>query len=151
MSRRSRWRTVGWGLAAVVVSAELALVEVFWLPLRIGLVPVPVSVFAAVFGNLLFVGAAYRLSGSRLVGVLPALVWMAVALGATVRRPEGDLIITGGGVSGVVNLAFLLVGVVAAAFAVGRVLGRPGARRRTLTIDRGVSAPPAGSDSGDAR
>ena len=42
-----------------------------------------------------------------------------------IRRPEGDLLITGGGATGVVNLAFLLLGVLAAAFAVGRVLGGP--------------------------
>jgi hypothetical protein len=98
-------------------------VEVFWLPLRIGGVLVPVSVAAAVAGNVLLVGWAHRLSGSRLVAVLPAVVWLVVAVAASMRRPEGDLVITGGGVAGVVNLGFLLLGVVAAAFAVGRVLG----------------------------
>jgi hypothetical protein len=111
------------GLAVVVVAGWLAVVEVFWLPLRIGGVLVPVSVAAAVAGNVLLVGWAHRLSGSRLVAVLPAVVWLVVAVAASMRRPEGDLVITGGGVAGVVNLGFLLLGVVAAAFAVGRVLG----------------------------
>jgi hypothetical protein len=115
----------GKGLAAVVVAGWLALVEVFWLPLRIGGVLVPVSVAAAVAGNLLLVGWAYRWSGSRAVAVLPAVVWLVVAVAASMRRPEGDLVITGAGISGVVNLGFLLLGVVAAAFAVGRVLGSP--------------------------
>jgi hypothetical protein len=39
------------------------------------------------------------------------------------RRPEGDLVLIGTGAAGVVNLAFLLLGVLAAAVAVGRVLG----------------------------
>jgi hypothetical protein len=112
-------------VAAVVVSAWLALVEVFWLPLRIGLVPVPLSVVAAVAGNLLLVAWAHRLSGSRVVAVLPALAWGVVAITASLRRPEGDLVITGSGAAGVVNLAFLLLGVTAAAFAVGRVLATP--------------------------
>ncbi|MGY1811099.1 hypothetical protein ACI8AF_27340 [Blastococcus sp. SYSU D00669] len=116
---------VGWGLLVVAVAGWLALVEVFWLPLRVGGVLVPVSLVAAVVGNLLLVAAAHRLSGSRVVAVLPALVWGTVALAAAQRRPEGDLVLTGGGALGVLNLLFLLAGVVAAAFAVGRVLTMP--------------------------
>jgi hypothetical protein len=98
-----------------------------------------VSVVAAVAGNLLLVPLAARLTGSRLLAALPALVWLTVAVAASIRRPEGDLVITGGGLSGFVNLAFLLLGVVAAAFAVGRVLAAPVSPRRS------------GSGSGGAR
>jgi hypothetical protein len=133
-------RLLGWAVAAVVVAAWLALVEVLWLPWRVGGVPVPVSLLAAVAGNLLLVGAARRLSGSRLVAVLPAVVWLVIALGATMRRPEGDLLLPGGdAVTSTLTLGFLLLGVLAAAFAVGRVLGAP------------VSPPGAGSGSGGAR
>ena len=131
---------LGWAVAAVVVAAWLALVEVFWLPWRLGGVPVPVSLPAAVAGNLLLVTAAWRLSGSRLVAVLPAVVWLVIALGATMRRPEGDLLLPGGdALTSTLVLAFLLLGVLAAAFAVGRVLSAP------------VSSPGAGSGSGGAR
>ncbi|WP_138735612.1 hypothetical protein [Modestobacter excelsi] len=131
---------LGWAVAAVAVAAWLALVEVFWLPWRLGGVPVPVSLLAAVAGNLLLVGAARRVSGSRLVAVLPAVAWLVIALAATMRRPEGDLLLPGGdAVTSAVNLGFLLLGVLAAAFAVGRVLGAP------------VSPPGAGSGSGGAR
>jgi hypothetical protein len=134
MSRRP-WALLGWALLAVVVSCWLALVEILWLPLRIGAVLVPVSVAAAVGGNLLLVALAHRLSRSRVVAVLPAVVWMVLALGASQRRPEGDLLIIGGGASGYVNLAFLLLGVVAAAFAVARVLAAPRRRRPPATAD----------------
>ena len=87
--------------------------------------PIPLSVLAAVAGNLLLVPLAHRLSGSRAVAVLPGVVWLVVALGATVQRPEGDLVLTGGGATGAVGLAFLVCGVIAAAFAVGRVLAAP--------------------------
>jgi hypothetical protein len=111
---------------------------------------VPVSVVAAVVGNLMLVGLALRLTGSRLVAVLPALVWGAVAVGAMIRRPEGDLILTGGGALGMVNLAFLLLGVTAAAVAVGRALAGP--RTRPTARPRTEPAPhPAGSGSGGAR
>jgi hypothetical protein len=128
-----------WALAALAVAAWLALVEAFWLPLRAGAVPIPLSVLAAVAGNLLLVPLAHRLSGSRVVAVLPGVVWLVVALGATVRRPEGDLVLAGGGVTGAVGLAFLVCGVIAAAFAVGRVLAAP------------VRPAPSGSGSGGAR
>ena len=138
-----------WGLTAVVVAAWLALVEVFWLPLRVGGVLVPLSVLVAVVGNLILPAGALRVSGSRLVAVLPAITWLVVAVGGMVRRPEGDLVMIGGGASGVVNLAFLMLGVLAAAFSVGRLLGGP---RRPAVSPGGVPAPdPAGSGTGGAR
>jgi hypothetical protein len=132
-------RRTGAALLVAGLAAWLALVEVFWLPLRVAGVLVPVSVVAAVAGNLLLVPLAAWLTGSRVLAALPALVWLTVAVAASIRRPEGDLVITGGGSSGFVNLAFLLLGVVAAAFAVGRVLAAP------------VSRPRSGSGSGGAR
>ena len=138
-------RAVG-GLTVVVVAVWLALVEVFWLPLRIGGLLVPLSVVAAVVGNLLLPGWALRLTGSRLVAALTGVAWLGVAIAGMIRRPEGDLIITGGGATGVVNLGFLLFGVLAAAFAVGRAMAGP------RPVVRDDAAPdPAGSGSGGAR
>ena len=133
---------VGGGLLVVALAAWLALVEVFWLPLRVSGVPVPVSVLAAVAGNLLLVGLAARLTGSRLAAVLPAVVWLVVAVAAAIPRPEGDLLLTGSGLLGVLTLAFLLAGVVAASFAVGKVLAVP---------RDGVRPARTGSGSGGAR
>lgn len=139
-------RLLGWGVAAVLVALWLALVEVFWLPLRVGGLLVPLSIVAAVTANLLLPATALRMSGSRLIGVLPAVVWLVVAIGAMSRRAEGDLVITGGGVTGTFNLAFLLLGVLAASLAVGRVLsGGPAVRPGAAPRDR------AGSGTGGAR
>jgi hypothetical protein len=113
----------GWALTVVIAAAWLALVEVFWLPLRVGGVLFPLSIAAAVWGNLLLTRLALRWSGSRAVAVLPGVTWGVVAVAAMSRRPEGDLVLTGTGAAGVVNLAFLLLGVLAAAVAIGRVLG----------------------------
>ena len=138
----------GWAVTALVVAGWLARVEVFWLPLRVGGVLVPLSVLVAVVGNLLLPAAALRFSGSRLVAVLPAVTWLVVAVAAMIRRPEGDLVMTGVGGAGVVNLAFLMLGVLAAAFSVGRVLG--GARRLPVRPDGVPAADPAGSGTGGA-
>ncbi|MGY1914499.1 hypothetical protein [Blastococcus sp. SYSU DS0973] len=144
MSRRP-WAAVAWGACAVAVAAWLALVEVFWLPLRVGGVLVPVSVAAAVVGNVLLVRAALWLSGSRAVAVLPAVTWLVVAVGAMVRRPEGDLLMGAGGALGIVNVVFLLAGVLAGAFAAGQALGAP--PRAVMP----APAEPAGSGTGGAR
>jgi hypothetical protein len=141
---------LGAAVLAVAVAAWLSVVEVLWLPLRVGGVLVPVSIPAAVVGNLLLVHAAHRLTRSRVVAVLPALVWGVVAVAASTRRAEGDLVLVGGGATGTVNLAFLLLGVVAAAFAVGRVLAGPRPERRPAP-PVAVSAPRAGSGTGGAR
>jgi hypothetical protein len=147
MSRRS-WVVLGWAVVAVAVACWLTLVEILWLPLRIGGVLVPVSVVAAVVGNLLLVDGAHRLSRSRAVAALPAVVWLVLALVASQQRAEGDLLITGGGASGYVNLAFLLFGVVAAAIALGRLVRAPRRRRPRPAPD---DQRPAGSGSGGAR
>jgi hypothetical protein len=117
-------QTAGWSLVAVLVSAWLALVEVFWLPLRIGGVLLPLSVVGAVVGNLLVGAAARRLSGSGAAAVLPAVAWLVVVVAAMIPRSEGDLLIVGGGTTGVVNIVFLMAGVVSAAYSTGRALAR---------------------------
>ncbi len=136
------------GVLCLAIAVWIALVEVFWLPLRVGGVLIPVSVAAAVVANLMLPPLALRLSESRLVAAGTGIAWLVVAVASMIRRPEGDLLITGGGATGVVNLAFLLLGVLAAAFAVGRALGGP---RRPFTPDDAPERRPAGSDSGGAR
>jgi hypothetical protein len=118
----------GWSLAAVLASGWLTVVEVFWLPLRIDGVLVPLSVVAAVVGNLLIGAAARRLSGSGAAAVLAAVAWLVIVVAAMIRRSEGDLLIVGGGDTGVVNIVFLLAGVVSAAYATGRALAVPSSR-----------------------
>jgi hypothetical protein len=121
-------RTAGGSLAAVLVSAWLAVVEVFWLPLRIGGVLVPLSVVGAVVGNLVIGAAARRMSGPGTVAVLAAVAWLVVVVAAMIPRSEGDLLIVGAGDTGIVNVVFLMAGVVSAAYATGRALatGRAG-------------------------
>ncbi|RBY85324.1 hypothetical protein [Blastococcus sp. TF02A-26] len=130
-------RAVAGGAAAVLVAAWFALVEVLWLPLRIGGFPVPLSIPVAMAVNLLLVTWTHRLTGSRVAAVLPALVWLVVVVPASQQRSEGDVLLIGDWR----GLAFLLLGVLGASLAVGRVVGTPPAR----------GAAPAGSGSGGAR
>lgn len=145
----SRARQLGGGVLVVAVAVWLAVVEVFWLPLRVAGVLFPLSVVVAVVANLLLPRLALRLSASRLAAALTGVAWLVVVVAGMIRRPEGDLLITGGGATGVVNLAFLLLGVLAAAFAVGRALGGP--VRRPISRDDAPVVRPAGSGTGGAR
>ncbi|MGZ4548802.1 MAG: DUF6113 family protein [Blastococcus sp.] len=95
--------------------------------------------------------ATRRLSGSGVVAVLPAVTWLVVVVAAMMRRREGDLLIVGGGDTGVVNLAFLLVGVVAAAYAAGRALAEPRRPPVSPAPDAAGAAARTGSGSGGAR
>jgi hypothetical protein len=142
-----------WSLAAVAAAGWLAVVEVLRLPLRVGGFLLPLSIVAAVVGNLLLTDLCRRASGSRLVATLPVLAWLVVVVAASSRRPEGDLLVTGGGATGVVNLAFLLTGVLAGAFAVGRMLGGPPRApvRPEPDPDPEPAAGRVGSGSGGAR
>jgi hypothetical protein len=121
----ARWLQVAaWSVAAVLVSGWLALVEVFWLPLRVGGVLLPLSIVGAVVGNLTVGTAARRLSGSGAPAVAAAVAWLVVVVAGMIPRSEGDLLIVGGGLTGVVNIVFLMAGVVSAAYATGWALVR---------------------------
>lgn len=117
-------------LLVLVLALGCAIVEVFYLPLRAGPVLLPLSVLAAVAGNLALTRAMYEVTGSVWPALLPGAVWLAVIGRSAIARPEGDLLITDGGsstASAVVNLAFLLLGSLSLAFAVG-TLRRPARR-----------------------
>lgn len=122
-------------VAVLVLAAICAILEVFYLPLRAGSALLPLSILAAVAGNVVFTRAMYEIAGSVWSALLPGAVWLAVIARAATARPEGDLLITDGGTSSgtaVVNLAFLLLGALALAYAVG-TLGRPQRSRGTPT------------------
>lgn len=109
------------GALITVAAVELAVLECFLLPLRIGSVPVPLSIPMAVLVNVGLPALAYRLTSSRAVAATPVIVWIAVVIIASVPRPEGDVIVTGTWR----GIAFLILGAVAGAYAVGRLLAAP--------------------------
>lgn len=114
---------VGWqracGSVLVGVGAvELAIVECFLVPLRVGTVPLPVSVVLAVVGNVALTRLMWRASLHRAVAGVPVVVWLVAVLVLAAKRQEGDLVVPGTGM----GLAFLFLGTIAGAFAVGQVI-----------------------------
>lgn len=103
----------------------LAVLGVFWTPLMIGTVRVPVSILLAVGGNLGLIWLGWRLTRHRFLALVPGLIWAVVALLGANITTEGDLLLAS---NNWVALVFLLSGSVAVGFAAYRLIltGRSG-------------------------
>jgi hypothetical protein len=112
------WQRVLGGLLVAVGAVELAVVESFLVPLRAGTVPLPVSVLLAVVGNVALTRLMWRACRHRGAAAAPVVAWLVVVLVLAARRQEGDLVVPGTAT----GLAFLLLGTVAGAFALGQVV-----------------------------
>ncbi|HET9254421.1 MAG TPA: hypothetical protein VFO16_04355 [Pseudonocardiaceae bacterium] len=121
--------SLGARLTLVVLMADalaLAVVELLYLPLRVGGVPFPVTILLAALSCPWLVSSAAELGGSRLLAVVPMLVW-ALALGVFgVGGPGGDVLLTDDWRS----VLLMTAGAVPGAVALGRVMAsRPGPPR----------------------
>ena len=116
------------GVLISLFSIGLAVVEAFLVPLRIGTVPLPLSVLLAVAGNAGLTKLAVRQTGSIVWGVLQPVLWLLVIVVLSLPRPEGDLIVPGS----LTGLVFLFAGAVAGAYGVAsEIPRRAGASART--------------------
>jgi hypothetical protein len=113
------------GVAVAGVAVQAAVVECFLVPLHVGRWPVPVSVPAAVVGNVLLARLMARLTGRRNTAVLPPVLWLGVVLVLAAPRAEGDLVVPGSPT----GLAFLFFGAIAGALGAASAL-MPGGRWR---------------------
>lgn len=123
----ARGGPLGWLELVLVVLAALllAVVECFLVPLRIGSVPMPVSVPLALAGNVVLARLAARVSGRPVAAILPPLLWLGIVLVLAGKRAEGDLVVPGT----VTGLVFLLGGTVAGAYGATSAFGRYSATR----------------------
>jgi len=113
------------GVAVAGVAVQAAVVECFLVPLHVGRWPVPVSVPAAVVGNILLARLIARLTGRRTTAVLPPALWLVVVLVLAAPRAEGDLVVPGN----LTGLAFLFFGATAGALGAASAV-MPGGRWR---------------------
>lgn len=118
------------GLLVAVAAVGLAIVECFLVPLRIGTVPVPVSVPLAVVGNVVLARLAGRLTGRAAAAVAPPVLWLAVVLVLAAPRAEGDLVVPGT----LTGLVFLFAGAVSGAYGAASTITR---RRGPAPAPRG--------------
>jgi hypothetical protein len=101
-------------LLALALAGMSALFEAFLAPLFWGSIRVPLSLVAAIVGNLALVWFAYTVTGRRLAAAGPALVWMVVIVAASTRTTEGDLVLAS---NNWVGIATMIAGSIA--FAAG--------------------------------
>lgn len=108
------------GFLVAFGALELAVWECFLVSLHIGSVAVPISALLALVGNF---GLPYLMrvaTRNRVAMVLPAAIWLVVALMFSIQRPEGDLIVPGDWA----GVAFLFTGMVAAGIGTGWQIGK---------------------------
>jgi hypothetical protein len=121
----SRAAAVALAVAAVLVAtfgaALTAVLSAFLVPLRIGTVAVPLSVLIVIVGNAAAVRFAYRATGRKLAMAAPAMGWLVTTMPFTVRRAEGDLVIS----DGWTGLAVLFCGSLALAVSAYLVIVAP--------------------------
>jgi hypothetical protein len=113
------------GVVVVCAAAALSgLLEVMLVPLYAGRVLVPVAVVLAVAGNLVLPRLARSLVNSTWAAAAPVAVWLVVtvALGFS-ARPEGDVLLPGGGYVQWVGFGVFLGGLAAGLAAV--IVGMP--------------------------
>lgn len=119
------------GVVALTVSGGLsAWLESLFVPYYVGSVVVPVTVLFAMAGNWYLPRLARRLVPNTLVACLPFLAWLAVVVFVSAAgRPEGDVILPGGGTAvQYVGYAFILGGALVATISL--VLDLPPPQRR---------------------
>ena len=129
------------GLVALCASAALAaLIEMMLVPLYAGATIVPIAAVLAVVGNVVLPRLANVLVPSGLATAAPFVVWLLVvfAVGLT-TRPEGDVILPGGG--GAVQWNGYAVVFGGAVAGVLTVVLRVPLRRRARASGRGVTDP----------
>lgn len=127
----SELERVGTFALVLVLALLSALWSAFLVPLRVAGVPVPLAVVVACVANLVLGRAGGRLYGKP-GALVPGLLWFAVVAVLQGKRPEGDLVVTGGAT----GLLLLLLGSTCAAV--------PVASARAVRAARPVPEPAAG-------
>jgi hypothetical protein len=99
-------------------AVALATVELFYLPLRVGAAPFPITIVLAAVSTPWLVRSVAHLGGPRAMAAVPLLVWLLVIGVLGVGGPGGDVLLAVDWRSGLL----LAAGTVPAAVALGRAL-----------------------------
>jgi hypothetical protein len=124
-----------------VDAALLAMMELFFLTLSVGAVPVPVSPLVALVSTPWLVRAAGNVGGPR-AAAAPLLAWAFVVAVLGLTGPGGDVLL----VADWSSLALAVCGLLPAAFVLGRVL-RGGREAQANELASGTEQPDGGQDA----
>lgn len=109
-------------------SVVFAVLEVLYLPVYVGAVPVPVGAFAAALTNAALVHAAGWFTTRTAVAAAPMIAWLLTVLVLASGGPGGDVLVPGDWRA----LLLFGLGLVPAGILLGGHLGRA-AQRRALS------------------
>jgi hypothetical protein len=98
-----------------------ALAGAFWLPLRVGPVPLPVSALLSGLLNVALVWAAHYWSGGGRLAALPLWAWLATVAALTLGGPGRDIVFGGPGVMGYTLVLLMILGALPAAVMLRRM------------------------------
>lgn len=112
-------------LAFLAVDGVLsALMAVFFLPLRIGSVPFPISALLSGILNAALVWAAFQWTSVPRLAALPLWTWLATVVMFTIVLPGDDIVFGGSGVMEFGSVLLVAVGALPAAWIVVHPPGR---------------------------
>ena len=97
-----------------------AVAAAFFLPLRIGSVPFPISALLSGLLNAALVWAALQWTSAPRVAALPLWCWLLTVAGLTFGGPGDDIVFGGVGVMEYAPLLLIVLGAVPPAFVVWR-------------------------------
>ena len=93
-----------------------ALMAVFFLPLRLGSVPLPVSALLSGVVNMLLVWVALQWTASPRLAALPLWTWLMTVLVFTFGGPGDDIVFGGTGIMEFAPLLLIALGALPAAW-----------------------------------
>lgn len=99
-----------------------ALVGAFFLPLRIGSVPFPISALLSGLLNAALVWAALRWTSAPRLAALPLWTWLVTVAVLTFGGPGDDIVFGGAGVMEYAALLLIVLGALPPAFVLWRHL-----------------------------
>ena len=109
-------------LAILAIDGVLsALAGAFFLPLRLGPVPFPISAVMSGLLNVALMWAAGYWTTSRRLVALPLWTWLATVAVLALGGPGGDSVCGGRGIMGFSVLLFMILGAVPAAMMLRRM------------------------------
>jgi hypothetical protein len=98
----------------------LAVVELLYLPLRVGAIPFPITILLAAVTTPWLVHSAAELGGPRTIAAIPLVVWLLVIGVFGVGGPGGGVLLAADWRSGLL----LAGGTIPAAVVLGRAMAR---------------------------
>jgi Family of unknown function (DUF6113) len=121
------------GMALCCLSALLAaLIEVLLVPLYVGRALLPVTILLALATNAALPLLARRLTGATFAAVIPVALWLICVLLLGTSRPEGDVLLPGGG-----NVQLVSYGLITAGALSGiATVALAGRRRQSVVPDQ---------------